>query len=107
MALLVDDAELLVDSPVGDLLDQVVRQARDCGTVLAVAGTTSELAAGYRGFVVPLRRSRSGLLLSPESAADGDLLGLRLPRSTGSPCRPGRGLLVQRGRVMGVQIALT
>lgn len=104
--LLVDDAELLVDSPVGLLLEDVIRDGRDRGVVVVAAGTTSELAGGYRGFVVAMRRLRSGLLLSPESAADGDLLNVRLPRSTGGRLHPGRGLLVDRDRVQAVQVAM-
>ncbi len=104
--LLVDDAELLVDSGLSYVLEKAVREARDAGTVLAVGGTTDELVTGYRGFVVDLRRWRAGLLLSPQSAGDGDLLGVRLSRSTGGEVRPGRGLLAVRGRVVPLQVAL-
>jgi len=106
VALLVDDAELLVDGPLGPLLEQAVRHARNRGTLVVVAGTTSELTSGYRGFVVTLRRARRGLLLSPESAADGDLLAVRLPRSTGARRLPGRALLVEHGHAQSVQVAL-
>jgi microcompartment protein CcmL/EutN len=37
--------------------------------------------------------------------ADGDLLGVRLPRSEEVP--PGRGVLVVRGRLAPVQVAIT
>jgi S-DNA-T family DNA segregation ATPase FtsK/SpoIIIE len=103
-ALLVDDAELLVDSPLAPLLERAVRDARDTGTVVVVAGTTDDLVAGYRGFVVDLRRARTGLLLSPRSA-DGDLLGVRLSRVVAGEPLPGRGLLVVRGRVQPLQVA--
>jgi hypothetical protein len=36
---------------------------------------------------------------------DGDLLGVRLPRSETAP--PGRGVLVVRGRLTPVQVAST
>jgi S-DNA-T family DNA segregation ATPase FtsK/SpoIIIE len=103
--LLVDDAELLVDSGLAHVLERAVREARDAGTLVVAAGTTEELVTGYRGFVVELRKSRTGVLLSPQSAADGDLLGVRLSRSTGGPVRPGRGLLVRRGAVEPLQLA--
>lgn len=103
--LLVDDAELLVDSGLSYVLEKAVREARDAGTVVVAAGTTEELVTGYRGFVVDLRRAKAGVLLSPQSAADGDLLGVRLSRSTGGEVQPGRGLLVRRGRVQPLQVA--
>jgi len=103
--LLVDDAELLVDSGLAHVLERAVREARDAGTLIVAAGSTEDLVAGYRGFVVELRKSRTGLLLSPQSAGDGDLLGVRLSRSTGGQVRPGRGLLVRRGRVEPLQVA--
>ena len=105
VALLVDDAELLVDSALAPVLERAVRGARDAGTVVLVAGTTDELVTGYRGFVVDLRRARAGILLSPQTAGDGDLLGVRLSRATGGDVRPGRGLLVLRGQVEPLQVA--
>jgi S-DNA-T family DNA segregation ATPase FtsK/SpoIIIE len=105
-ALLVDDAELLVDSGLSYVLEKAVREARDAGTVVVAAGTTEELVTGYRGFVVDLRKAKCGLLLSPQGPGDGDLLGVRLSRATGGEVPPGRGLLVLRGRAEPVQVAL-
>jgi S-DNA-T family DNA segregation ATPase FtsK/SpoIIIE len=105
-ALLIDDAELLVDSGLSFVLEKVVREARDTGTVVVAAGTTDELVTGYRGFVVDLRKAKAGVLLSPQGPADGDLLGVRLSRATGGPVQPGRGLLALRGRVEPIQITL-
>jgi S-DNA-T family DNA segregation ATPase FtsK/SpoIIIE len=105
-ALLVDDAELLVDSGLSAVLEKAVREARDRGHVVVAAGTTDDLLAGFRGFVVELRRSRAGVLLAPQYAADGELLGVRLSRATGGAVVPGRGLLCLRGEVQPVQVAL-
>jgi S-DNA-T family DNA segregation ATPase FtsK/SpoIIIE len=105
--ILVDDAELLVDSPLAHLLEKAVREMRDTGTAVVAAGTTDELVLGYRGFVVDLRRSKTGVLLSPQSSTDGDLLGVRLSRSVGGPVHPGRGLLCNRGTTTPVQVAAT
>jgi S-DNA-T family DNA segregation ATPase FtsK/SpoIIIE len=102
---LVDDAELLLDTPLDDRLGRVVRAARDADQAVVAAGTTGDLASQYRGFVVDVRRSRSGLLLSPQSQGDGDLLGVRLPRNM-IPGPLGRGLLVLGGAVTPVQAAL-
>ncbi|MDT7545029.1 MAG: segregation ATPase FtsK/SpoIIIE, family [Actinomycetota bacterium] len=105
VALVVDDAELLVDSAVAHLLERTTRQMRDTGSLVVVAGTTDELVTGFRGFVVDVRRSRSGVLLSPQGPADGDLLGVRLSRGIGGDISPGRGLLCRQGRTQPVQLA--
>ena len=102
---LVDDAELLLDTPMGERLAELVRAARDADQAVVAAGTTDDLNSQYRGFVVDMRRSRSGLLLSPQSPSDGDLLGVRLPRNMAAG-PPGRGLLVQSGTASPVQVAL-
>ncbi|HWG94486.1 MAG TPA: FtsK/SpoIIIE domain-containing protein [Mycobacteriales bacterium] len=105
-ALLVDDAELLVDGALSVVLERAVREARDAGLLVVAAGTTDDLVTGFRGFAVELRRSRTGVLLSPQSPGDGDLLGVRLSRSAGGDVVPGRGLLCVRGRAEPVQLAL-
>jgi S-DNA-T family DNA segregation ATPase FtsK/SpoIIIE len=102
---LVDDAELLLDTALDDLLGRLARAARDADQAVVAAGTTADLSSQYRGFVVDLRRSRSGLLLSPQSQGDGDLLGVRLPRNMAAGPL-GRGLLVVNGAVTPVQAAL-
>jgi S-DNA-T family DNA segregation ATPase FtsK/SpoIIIE len=60
----------------------------------------------YRGLTVEARRNRCGLLLGPAGPVEGDLLGLRVARG-GGDARPGRGLLVARGRAQSVQVAVT
>jgi len=104
--LLIDDAELLLDSAVAPVLEQAVRPAGDAGTLVVAAGTTSELVTAYRGFVLDLRRSRCGLLLSPHHRSEGELFGLRLPLASAGEALPGRGLLVVRGRAQPLQVAL-
>ena len=69
-----------------------------------MAGTTEELAGVYRGFAADARKSRLGLLLTPASSLDGELLSVKLPRSTGGSYPPGRGLLVVRGEWTAVQV---
>jgi S-DNA-T family DNA segregation ATPase FtsK/SpoIIIE len=102
----VDDAELVsADSALGGALEEILRSGRDGEHGLLIAGTTGDLATAYRGFVAETRKSRTGLLLSVQSPADGDLLSVRLPRgATGGP--PGRGLLVTSGAVTPIQTAL-
>jgi S-DNA-T family DNA segregation ATPase FtsK/SpoIIIE len=97
----VDDADQLLDTDVDAVLGELLTRP-GCG-VLA-AGGTAELHATYRGFTVPLRRSRSGVLLCPGGAHDGELLGTPVTRGLAS--RPGRGVLVRRGRSTPIQVAL-
>jgi len=106
LALLVDDAEMVVDTPVGQALEEFARSAPDSLRALVVAGTTSDLLLGYRGFVSEARRHKVGLLLSPESSLDGDLLGVRLPRSVIGRGPRGRGVLAVRGHLTSVQVPL-
>jgi hypothetical protein len=104
VALVVDDAELLVETAVAELLQQVLRAGRDLGHAVLLAGTTGELGAVFRGFPAEARKSRSGLLLSPGSHLDGELLGVRLPRSAAFRGPAGRGLLVRNGGPLLVQV---
>jgi len=105
-AIIVDDAELVSDTPAAAVLDRFARAARDCGHLVVVGGTTEDLAVGFRGFVVDARRSRAGVLLTPRSPLDGEALGVRLPRDTGGRLPPGRGLLVNRGVANPLQLVL-
>lgn len=102
--------------PVAALLADDVGAAPECsalsalpvGTggprvVLVVTSTAGQLAGHYQGPVAALRRERSGLLLCP-APGDGDLLGIRLPR-TPLPSRPGSGWLATDGAVRRIQVA--
>lgn len=106
VALVVDDAELVTETPAATVLDRFMRTARDSGRVVAIAGTTEDLAVGFRGFIVDARRSRTGVLLTPRSPFDGEAFGVRLPRDTGGRLPPGRGLLVSRGVAHPLQLAM-
>lgn len=104
LAVVVDDAELLTDPDLDELLQQVVRGGRDSGHVLVAAGTTDDLLTSFRGFLVEARKSRTGLLLTPASHLAGEVLGLRLPRSAAFSEPVGRGLLVRSGQSLLVQV---
>jgi S-DNA-T family DNA segregation ATPase FtsK/SpoIIIE len=94
----VDDAELLREGALVPVLVAVVRQAREKGWAVLVAGETSQLASGLSGWVADARRNRQGLLLSPQTVLDGEAVGTRLTRSMLAPkVHPGRGLLVAPG----------
>ncbi|MGH8835724.1 MAG: FtsK/SpoIIIE domain-containing protein [Actinomycetes bacterium] len=100
LAVLVDDAEELLDSP----LEAAVLSCPPGSAVRIVAGCLESITTLYRGLVPQVRRSRCGLLLGRYRAADGDLLGAQIGASINP--RPGRGVLVMHGAVTLVQVAL-
>jgi S-DNA-T family DNA segregation ATPase FtsK/SpoIIIE len=97
---LADDVGAPADAPALADLPQATGSG---GAVLVAASTAGQLSAHYQGPVAALRRSRAGVLLSPQPG-DADLLGVRLPR-TPVPLRPGSGWLVCGGSLQRVQIA--
>jgi S-DNA-T family DNA segregation ATPase FtsK/SpoIIIE len=105
LAVFIDDAELLSDSPIGDCLTAFLRTARDHGNALVLGGTTGDMG-GFRGFIPEVRKSRAGLLLCPSSSGDGDLFGARLPRTAVFAGPPGRGVLVADWDLRIVQMAV-
>jgi S-DNA-T family DNA segregation ATPase FtsK/SpoIIIE len=106
VAVLVDDGELLVDAPCAPAFEAVLREGRDGQRALVVAGTTAEMVNGYRGYVVEARKTKSGVLLNPEHPMEGELLGIKPPRSAVGPMPKGRGLLVLRGSYLPVQVPM-
>jgi len=96
---LVDDVELVgADGWLATLLAELVDRMRDTGSVLAAAGTPAEMGGLYRGPVVALKRSGSGLMLSPQSSADADMFGVSMARSLlGQSLPPGGGYLMRAG----------
>ncbi|WP_344447963.1 FtsK/SpoIIIE domain-containing protein [Actinocorallia aurantiaca] len=105
-AVLVDDAELIDETELGDAVQSLLRSARDGEHAVVIAGTTEDLGRGYRGFIADARKTRTGLLLGIQSPDDGELFGLRLPRNATYTGPPGRGLLVLSGIPAPVQAAL-
>ncbi len=104
--LVLDDLELIgADGWLPDLITEHLGLIRDTGSAVIAAGTLDELSGVYRGPVVALKKSRSGLLLAPQQPNDGDLFGLRLPRTaTGGATAAGRGVLVRAGDWQPVQV---
>jgi len=106
VAVLVDDAEQVADDQLDELLTDELRKGRSGLHSIVVAGGLEELSAIHGGFAFDARKSRSGLLLSPDSASYGDLLGVRLPATAAFSGPPGRGLLLRSGQVQLVQVPL-
>jgi S-DNA-T family DNA segregation ATPase FtsK/SpoIIIE len=101
---LVDDVSRIADTPTEDALMTWAAGLRAHGGALVVAGETEQLAGTYRGIVPLVTRSRTGILLQPAGPADGAVLGVA---PAGGDLRvPGRGVVVHRGRMTPVQVAV-
>lgn len=105
--LLVDDLELLGnDSELAEWLTDYVAELRDSGNLVIAAGSVEDLDSMYRGPVVAMKKTRTGLLLRPTATGQGDLLGVRLPRSLATGSGPaGRGLMVVGGTWELIQVS--
>ncbi len=103
LVVVVDDVHTMTDTPVDPVLTEVLR-ADDGTRAVVAAGGSDELGVTFRGLSMSVRASRCGLLLQP-GAADGDLLGVRVPRMTSNRV-PGRGLLVVGGQITPIQTAI-
>ncbi len=101
----IDDVESLVDTEAEDVVLQWFKRTGSGSGRLIVSGTATEMAASFRGLVVLTRRSGRGVLLNPTTYAEGDLLGVRIAPGDDAPRIPGRGLLVQDGHTVPVQVA--
>ena len=99
VVVLVDDAATLA-APVEEVL---LRHCGAGGLVVAACGT-QDAARAFRGLLALLRDARRALVLGPTAGTDTDWLGVRFPVPA-SPL-PGRGWLVDSGRVAPVQVAL-
>jgi S-DNA-T family DNA segregation ATPase FtsK/SpoIIIE len=109
VAILVDDVEQVADTAACDLLAELLsateQQAAGAGDLLVVvAGQGEAFTSAYRGLPALARKSRCALLLGRCGAAEGDLAGVPIPRTTAGP--PGRGLLALRGDVSPIQVPL-
>lgn len=91
---LIDDAELLRECDAADVLRSVIRSGDEQPLGLVIAGGADDICTGFSGWQVDVKKSRQGTLLSPQGTTDGELIGVRLPRSVvGGPVVPGRALL--------------
>jgi S-DNA-T family DNA segregation ATPase FtsK/SpoIIIE len=103
--LLIDDIEALGEGPLSARLEDLIRRPASGDEILALSGSTEEIAAAFRGPLAAARRAKTGLLLCPSSPHDGEALGIRLPRHLTPGDPPGRGWLAVRGIATRVQLA--
>ena len=101
-AVVVDDAELLVDRPCEAVLRQYAAEADRFGGLVIGAVSTTHATTSLRGFVVDLLRHRTGVVIGATAPSDGDGFGLRLPALDRLP---GRAHLIRHGEVDEIQLA--
>jgi S-DNA-T family DNA segregation ATPase FtsK/SpoIIIE len=94
----VDDAHRIAEAPGLERLEGLAH----CR--LVVGGRSDRLSSMFGHWTRSVRAAGMGILLHPRLDADGDLLGVRLPRSTAAPMLAGRGFLVSGGDVSLVQV---
>ncbi|GAA6527289.1 FtsK/SpoIIIE domain-containing protein [Intrasporangium sp. DVR] len=103
LSLLIDDAEGLDGSPVEPLALAVAQDVTHSEAWCVAAVDSRRAASLYRGVVPELARHGTGMVLSPSSPADGDVLGVRLDAARHR--MPGRGALVLDGVAVPIQVA--
>ncbi|MFD8013580.1 FtsK/SpoIIIE domain-containing protein [Streptomyces sp. NPDC058955] len=90
-AILVDDAEMMINSELDHDFAALARGSAGDGWGLIVAGNNEALLGGIGGWQAVVRRNRCGALLAPRATGDGELVGARLPRGLlGQDSAPGR-----------------
>ncbi|TWD13518.1 S-DNA-T family DNA segregation ATPase FtsK/SpoIIIE [Streptomyces sp. T12] len=90
----VDDAELLMGAEIDSDLALLARGGAGAGWGLLAAGNAESLSLSLAGWMGQVKRNRTGMLLSPQSLGDGEVIGVRLTRGVvGQAPQPGRGLL--------------
>jgi hypothetical protein len=105
-AVLVDDAERLLDGAAATALDTLVATAHDTGHLVVIAAATADLATTSRAWVTRLKRGRNVLLLRPPGRSELMTMMLPAPPRTPEPLpQPGRGLLYLDGDPTRVQVA--
>ncbi len=103
----VDDAELLVNSRVDRPLRKVASAGRDRRLGLLLAGSADGMTT--MGWIGIARRGRRGLLLGPKNLSEGELIGARMTPDHMRPLTiPGRAWTGDgAGHPVAVQVPLT
>jgi S-DNA-T family DNA segregation ATPase FtsK/SpoIIIE len=103
LVLVIDDGEELADGSLPEL-DWIAQRGQEHGLRILVGAETQAAQRAFAGWMTHVLRERQGLLLDPDPAVDGTIVGVQLPRHR-SPWPPGRAYLVRRGVIELVQVA--
>ena len=104
LLLVVDDLTEIGGSPLERAVEGFLDVARGRDETVVLAGDTVIVRSSYGAIPTAIRQGRRGLLLVPDVATDGDVLGVVLPRSGDRFVRR-RGLLAQGGETTLVHLA--
>lgn len=105
---ILDDADLILKVNAEAVLNRIARSGAETGHALVIAGQVDRLSSGFSGWPSDARRNRQGLLLSPQTVADGDLIGIKVQRSRLGGGKAGRGMLhLGDGLIRTVQVPHT
>jgi S-DNA-T family DNA segregation ATPase FtsK/SpoIIIE len=104
VVVVVDDADVFAHSAADDALRAFVREAGPGGAATVVAAPVDDVKNELRGAMAEARRGKAGILFSPGSAFDGDVVGLRIPKSLVTRMPAGRGCLLLDGECVLVQV---
>ncbi|MFI1105249.1 FtsK/SpoIIIE domain-containing protein [Streptomyces melanogenes] len=88
-----DDADLLLQTQAEPVLNRIARAGAESGQGLVASGQLERIASAYSGWSADMRRNRQGVLLSPQNVSDGDLIGVKVPRSRLGTARAGRAMM--------------
>ncbi|GAB2743944.1 FtsK/SpoIIIE domain-containing protein [Nocardioides pakistanensis] len=107
VVLVVDDGELLKDVEAKDYLRGLQRTGADRGRAIVLGGDSAEVCSGFSGWQVEMK-GRQGVLISPTGITDGELIGVRVPRSSlGAQSTAGRVLAnLGDGELRTIQVPL-
>lgn len=101
--LVLDDLDNLANLYGGAALDRLGDLAQAGELTVLAATTTFNALVSNRGIVGKLRAARTGIVLRPAERGSGEVFAAQLPPPHDLPI-PGRGWLVQSGRVEVIQI---
>jgi S-DNA-T family DNA segregation ATPase FtsK/SpoIIIE len=103
LAVVVDDADELVDTPLESVLSEVAARGDRDGGLMVLGCDPATLGTRFRGLVCDLARHRTGIVLGTAGSGTNTVLGVAVDRRPGPP---GRGFVVRRGAATAVQVAL-
>jgi S-DNA-T family DNA segregation ATPase FtsK/SpoIIIE len=106
VVVMVDDADVFAHSEADDALREFVREAGPGRVATVVAAPVDDVKNELRGAMAEARRGKVGIIFSPGSAFDGDVVGTRIPKSLVTRMPAGRGCLLVDGECLLVQVPL-
>ena len=103
-----DDLDVLgKDHRLALALDKHVLACRDSTGGVLVACNLDEAYGLGRNLLTTVRKNRTGILLAPRAASEGDVFSARLPRSVAVPVPVGRGVLITASGWSWIQVPHT